>query len=188
MTASGDTPVTDRDGVEILAPHECWALLRSAEVGRLAVSIMRLKSRESAPTFGAIDMNTKAALITRGLAELSRLGVAAGGSPLTFSGLAGNGDLIATCSSPQSRNHRVGQQLAAGRRLRDILADSTSVAEGVETAPAVVGLSQRLGVAMPICETVDAMLADRLAPSAALLTLMRREPKGELDGLPTITP
>ena len=86
-------------------------------------------------------MNTKAALITRGLAELSRLGVAAGGSPLTFLGLAGNGDLIATCSSPQSRNHRVGEQLSAGRSLRDILADSSSVAEGVETAPAVLGLS-----------------------------------------------
>jgi glycerol-3-phosphate dehydrogenase (NAD(P)+) len=133
-------------------------------------------------------MNTKAALITRGLAELSRLGVAAGGSALTFLGLAGNGDLIATCSSAQSRNHRVGQQLAAGRELREILADSSSVAEGVETAPAVVGLSRRLGVAMPICDTVEAMLAGQLAPSDALLTLMRREPKGELDGMPTITP
>ena len=133
-------------------------------------------------------MNTKAALITRGLAELGRLGVAAGGSPLTFLGLAGNGDLIATCSSPQSRNHRVGQQLAAGRSVGDIVADSSAVAEGVETAPAVVELSRRLGVDMPICETVDALLAGQLAPADALLTLMRREPKGELDGLPTITP
>ena len=132
-------------------------------------------------------MNTKAALITRGLAELSRLGVAAGGQALTFLGLAGNGDLIATCSSPQSRNHRVGQQLAAGRSVGDIVADSSAVAEGVETAPAVVELSRRLGVDMPICETVDAMLAGQLAPADALLTLMRREPKGELDGLPTIT-
>jgi len=133
-------------------------------------------------------MNTKAALITRGLAELSRLGVAAGGSPLTFSGLAGNGDLIATCSSPQSRNHRVGQQLAAGRSVGDIVADSSAVAEGVETAPAVVELSRRLGVDMPICETVDVMLAGQLAPTDALLALMRRDPKGELDGLPTIRP
>ena len=133
-------------------------------------------------------MNTKAALITRGLAELSRLGVAAGGQALTFLGLAGNGDLIATCSSPQSRNHRVGQQLAAGRSVGDIVADSSAVAEGVETAPAVMELSRRLGVDMPICETVDAMLAGQLAPTDALLTLMRREPKGELDGLPTITP
>ena len=133
-------------------------------------------------------MNTKAALITRGLAELSRLGVASGGQALTFLGLAGNGDLIATCSSPQSRNHRVGQQLAAGRSVGDIVADSSAVAEGVETAPAVVELSRRLGVDMPICETVDAMLAGQLAPADALLTLMRREPKGELDGLPTITP
>jgi glycerol-3-phosphate dehydrogenase (NAD(P)+) len=133
-------------------------------------------------------MNTKAALITRGLAELSRLGVAAGGQALTFLGLAGNGDLIATCSSPQSRNHRVGQQLAAGRSVGDIVADSSAVAEGVETAPAVVELSRRLGVDMPICETVDVMLAGQLAPTDALLTLMRRDPKGELDGLPTIRP
>jgi glycerol-3-phosphate dehydrogenase (NAD(P)+) len=133
-------------------------------------------------------MNTKAALITRGLAELSRLGVAAGGQALTFLGLAGNGDLIATCSSPQSRNHRVGQQLSAGRSLRDIVADSNAVAEGVETAPAVVGLSRRLGVDMPICETVDAMLAGQLAPADALLTLMRRQPKSELEGLPTNPP
>ena len=133
-------------------------------------------------------MNTKAALITRGLAELSRLGIASGGQALTFLGLAGNGDLIATCSSPQSRNHRVGQQLAAGRSVGDIVADSSAVAEGVETAPAVVELSRRLGVDMPICETVDALLAGQLAPADALLTLMRREPKGELDGLPTITP
>jgi glycerol-3-phosphate dehydrogenase (NAD(P)+) len=132
-------------------------------------------------------MNTKAALITRGLAELSRLGIAAGGSPLTFLGLAGNGDLIATCSSPQSRNHRVGRQLSAGLSLRDIVAASSSVAEGVETAPAVLDLSRRLGITMPICETVDSVLAGLLAPSEALLTLMRREPKSELDGLPTIT-
>ena len=133
-------------------------------------------------------MNTKAALITRGLAELSRLGVAAGGQALTFLGLAGNGDLIATCSSPQSRNHRVGEQLAAGRSLRDIVADSNAVAEGVETAPAVVSLSRRLGVDMPICATVDSVLAGRLAPAEALLTLMRREPKSELQGLPDHTP
>ena len=130
-------------------------------------------------------MNTKAALITRGLAELSRLGVAAGGQPLTFLGLAGNGDLIATCSSPQSRNHRVGEQLSAGRSIREIVAGSTAVAEGVETAPAVVALSRRFGVDMPICETVDALLSGRLAPAEALLTLMRRDPKGELDGLPS---
>jgi len=133
-------------------------------------------------------MNTKAALISRGLAELSRLGVAAGGQALTFLGLAGNGDLVATCSSRGSRNHRVGVQLAGGRTLHDILAGTSSVAEGVETAPAVVELSRRLGVDMPICETVDALLSGQLTPSDALLTLMRREPKSELDGLPTTNP
>jgi glycerol-3-phosphate dehydrogenase (NAD(P)+) len=128
-------------------------------------------------------MNTKAALITRGLAELSRLGVAMGGQPLTFLGLAGNGDLIATCSSPHSRNHYVGQQLAIGRRPDDILAGMTAVAEGVETAPAVLRLADGVGVAMPISETVDGLLSGQLTPAEVVTRLMRREPKTELDGL-----
>jgi glycerol-3-phosphate dehydrogenase (NAD(P)+) len=128
-------------------------------------------------------MNTKAALLTRGLAELSRLGVAAGGDPLTFLGLSGIGDLIATCGSPRSRNHRVGEQLAAGRTVSDIVSDSRAVAEGVETAPAVVALAHRLGVDMPICETVVAICSGELAPSEALPSLMQRTPKRELEGL-----
>jgi glycerol-3-phosphate dehydrogenase (NAD(P)+) len=128
-------------------------------------------------------MNTKAALLTRGLAELSRLGAAAGGDPLTFLGLSGIGDLIATCGSPRSRNHRVGEQLAAGRTVNDIVSDSRSVAEGVETAPAVVALAHRLGVDMPICETVVAICSGRLTPSQALPSLMQRTPKRELEGL-----
>ena len=120
-------------------------------------------------------MNTKAALITRGLAELSRLGVAAGGQALTFLGLAGNGDLIATCSSPQSRNHRVGQQLAAGRSVGDIVADSSSVAEGVETAPAVVELSRRLGVA-------DADLRDGRRDARRPAGTRRRAPHAHAPG------
>jgi glycerol-3-phosphate dehydrogenase (NAD(P)+) len=95
-------------------------------------------------------MNTKAALITRGLAELSRLGVAVGGRPLTFLGLAGNGDLIATCSSPHSRNRRVGEELAKGRTLDDIVSGMRAVAEGVATAPALLAMAAAAGVEMPI--------------------------------------
>jgi glycerol-3-phosphate dehydrogenase (NAD(P)+) len=128
-------------------------------------------------------MNTKAALITRGLAELSRLGVAVGGHPLTFLGLAGNGDLIATCSSPRSRNHHLGEELAKGRRIGDILAGMTSVAEGVETAPGTLLLARRHGVEMPISETVGELLAGRLTAGEVVLRLMRREPRSELEGL-----
>jgi glycerol-3-phosphate dehydrogenase (NAD(P)+) len=128
-------------------------------------------------------MNTKAALITRGLAELSRLGVALGGHPMTFLGLAGNGDLIATCSSQQSRNHRVGHELAEGRSIGDIVSGMASVAEGVQTTPAVLRLAKRVGAVMPICETVDDLLSGRLTPPEVVPKLMRREPRMELDGL-----
>ena len=110
-------------------------------------------------------MNTMAALVTRGLAELTRLGVALGGDPLTFLGLAGNGDLIATCGSPLSRNHRVGRELAAGWTIEEVLGGMTSVAEGVTTAPVVVELARRHGVEMPIAETVAALLDGRIAPA-----------------------
>jgi glycerol-3-phosphate dehydrogenase (NAD(P)+) len=106
-----------------------------------------------------------------------------GGDPLTFLGLAGNGDLIATCSSPQSRNHQVGRALAAGESVADIVGRARSVAEGVATAPVVVELARRHGVEAPICETVLAMVEDRLAPDQAIATLMERKPTMELHGL-----
>ncbi|HET9729336.1 MAG TPA: NAD(P)H-dependent glycerol-3-phosphate dehydrogenase [Acidimicrobiia bacterium] len=98
--------------------------------------------------------NTRAAVITRGLAELSRLGVAMGGEPATFAGLTGMGDLIATCVSPHSRNRKLGEQLGLGRKLDDILAESTMVAEGVKTATTVMTLSKQYDVAMPICTEI----------------------------------
>ena len=98
--------------------------------------------------------NTRAAVISRGLAELTRLGVAMGGSPPTFSGLAGMGDLIATCMSPQSRNRYVGEQLGRGRRLDEILVEMNMVAEGVKTAETVVQLAEQYGVTMPICASI----------------------------------
>jgi len=124
--------------------------------------------------------NTMAALITRGLAEITRLGVALGGRPLTFLGLAGTGDLVATCASPLSRNHRVGEQLAGGLRLEDITRAGDSVAEGVETAPAVVRVAARAGVEMPICAGVLAVLTGASSPSEVVSTLMRRSPTAEL--------
>jgi glycerol-3-phosphate dehydrogenase (NAD(P)+) len=128
-------------------------------------------------------MNTKAALITRGLAELTRLGVALGGRPLTFLGLAGNGDLIATCSSTQSRNRRVGEELAKGRPLADVVSTTHSVAEGVATAPALLELAGRVGTEMPIASTVAAVLQGEVSPVDAVPLLMRRNPRAELDGL-----
>jgi glycerol-3-phosphate dehydrogenase (NAD(P)+) len=127
--------------------------------------------------------NTKAALMTRGLAELTRLGVALGGEPLTFLGLAGNGDLTATCSSPQSRNRHVGEELGKGRSLKEILDAMHMVAEGVETTPAVLGLARRLGVEMPISEKVGAVLGGELSAAEVVSMLMQREAKSELHNL-----
>lgn len=127
--------------------------------------------------------NTKAALITRGLAELARLGVAIGGQPLTFLGLAGNGDLMATCSSTQSRNHHVGAELGRGNPLATILAEMHMVAEGVGTTPAVLELARRSGIDMPIASSVGAVLDGRLAPAAAVERLMHREATAELHDL-----
>jgi glycerol-3-phosphate dehydrogenase (NAD(P)+) len=128
-------------------------------------------------------MNTKAAVITRGLAELTRLGLALGGRPLTFLGLAGNGDLIATCSSPHSRNRRVGEALATGRSLDEIMHATRAVAEGVPTAPAVLALASSAGVDMPISATVAALLRGDLSPHEIVPLLMQRSPKVELHGL-----
>jgi glycerol-3-phosphate dehydrogenase (NAD(P)+) len=102
--------------------------------------------------------NARASLITRGLAELSRLGVAKGGRAATFGGLSGLGDLVLTCSSAKSRNYALGLALAGGDALERVLAGSRSVVEGVPTAAAAVRLAQRLGVEMPICSGVDALL------------------------------
>lgn len=127
--------------------------------------------------------NTRAALITRGLAELTRLGVALGGHPLTFSGLAGMGDLVATCMSRQSRNRYVGEQLGRGRSISEIVADMNMVAEGVKTSRAVVDLAGRHGVEMPIAEQVVAVLYDGKKASDIIPSLMKREAKSELHGL-----
>jgi glycerol-3-phosphate dehydrogenase (NAD(P)+) len=102
--------------------------------------------------------NTRAMVITRGLAELTRLGTAMGGRPTTFAGLTGLGDLMATCMSPLSRNRQVGEQLAAGRGIEEITASMSMVAEGVKTCRVVIGLAERLGVPMPISAEVNAVV------------------------------
>ncbi len=128
-------------------------------------------------------MNTLATLVTRGLAEMTRLGVALGGEPFTFGGLAGVGDLIATCGSPRSRNNRVGLQLGRGRGIDEILAETKMVAEGVRTTRAVLDLAARNGVEMPIAESVGKILYEGETVQEALAALMSREPKSENHGL-----
>jgi glycerol-3-phosphate dehydrogenase (NAD(P)+) len=111
--------------------------------------------------------NTRAAVIARGLAELARLGVAMGGEPATFAGLAGMGDLIATCISPQSRNRYVGEQLGRGRPLDEILAEMKMVAEGVKTAVTVMELAARHDLHLPICEEIHRVVTGKIsAPDA----------------------
>ena len=127
--------------------------------------------------------NTKAALITRGLAELARLGVALGGEPLTFSGLAGMGDLVATCTSPKSRNRSVGVELGRGRSLEDILSETKMVAEGVKSTAAVLALAAEHDVDMPIAAMVGAVLYDGRRPADLVPALMLREAKPELHGI-----
>lgn len=129
----------------------------------------------------SLGASARASLITRGLAELSRLGRALGARPETFAGLAGVGDLILTCSSDLSRNRTVGLELGRGRRLPEILAGRRTVAEGVETARAVKGVAARLGVETPICAQVHAILFEGRAPREALTLLMTRELKVEAD-------
>jgi len=119
--------------------------------------------------------NAKAAFITRGLTEMAALGVAMGASPLTLSGLAGLGDLMATCASPLSRNHYVGVELIKGRSLEEITASMTSVAEGVSTAVAVWNLAQQLGLEMPITEKIYQVLYNGVEPREVFSFLRPRK-------------
>ena len=128
-----------------------------------------------------LGLNARAALITRGLAEITRLGVAMGARVGTFAGLAGMGDLILTCTSDLSRNRTVGLALARGTRLQDHLASSKAVAEGVNTCRSTVALAQRHGVEMPICRAVHRVLFEGQDPREAVVELMTRELRFEGD-------
>ncbi|TYB60225.1 NAD(P)H-dependent glycerol-3-phosphate dehydrogenase [Nonomuraea sp. PA05] len=117
--------------------------------------------------------NTRAAIITRGLAELTQLGVAMGGRAATFAGLTGLGDLLATCLSPHSRNRHVGEQLGRGRKLDDVLAGMVMTAEGVRTTPVAVELGDRHGLELPICRTIHRVLSGEITARDAYAGLRR---------------
>ena len=123
--------------------------------------------------------NSKSTFITRGLAEITRLGIAAGAQPLTFAGLAGLGDLIATCTSPLSRNRYVGEQLARGRTWAEIKESMDNVAEGVNATSAALAMASRLNVEMPITQVTHRVLFDGLSPKEAATQLMERPARSE---------
>jgi glycerol-3-phosphate dehydrogenase (NAD(P)+) len=151
-----------------------------AEIGGAVKNVMAIAAGVSdGMGFGH---NARTALITRGLAEITRLGVALGARPETLMGLAGMGDLILTCTGDLSRNRRVGLALATGRKLPQILADLGHVAEGVASARAVAMLARRNKVEMPITEAVVALLDGSVSPREAVESLLARDPKPEQAG------
>jgi glycerol-3-phosphate dehydrogenase (NAD(P)+) len=128
--------------------------------------------------------NTRALVMCRAIAEMTRLGVAMGGQPMTFAGLAGIGDLLATCISPLSRNRTVGEQLAQGRSLDEIVESMQQVAEGVKAVRSVVRLADEYEVEMPIAAEVDAVVNDARTPQQAYQNLLARIPTTEFHGVP----
>jgi glycerol-3-phosphate dehydrogenase (NAD(P)+) len=124
--------------------------------------------------------NTKASLMTRGLAEMTRLGVVLGAKPITFSGLAGIGDLIATCTSRHSRNRAVGEKLGKGKKLEEILKESTMVAEGIRTSKAILSLAERHGTEVPITKNVVEVIYENKNPKDCVRELMMRGPTDEV--------
>ena len=128
-----------------------------------------------------LGLNTRAALITRGLTEIRRLGLELGANPRTFAGIGGVGDLVLTCTGDISRNHTVGKKIGKGMKLKEILSEMQMVAEGVKTARSVYNLSRRLGIEMPISHEVYHILYDDVSPKEAVHRLMTRDLKHELD-------
>jgi glycerol-3-phosphate dehydrogenase (NAD(P)+) len=162
--------------------------LIGVEIGAAVKNVMAIAAGISDGL--GLGLNARAALITRGLAEMARLGAAMGGSAETFFGLAGAGDLILTATGDLSRNRRVGVELAQGRSLPDILAELGHVAEGVRSAKEVARLAGAKGVDMPVSDAVNAVLEGRLAPAKAVELLLSRDPKqeGSFQGLTPRTP
>jgi glycerol-3-phosphate dehydrogenase (NAD(P)+) len=146
----------------------------------IAASLKNVVAIAAGVCYGlGLGSNVQAALITRGLAEITRLAVAMGGKPQTLAGLAGLGDLVLTCSGNLSRNRQVGLELAKGRRIRDILGSMRMVAEGVETCGAAVELGRKFGVDLPIIQQMHAVLHSGKSPREALRGLMERSLKEE---------
>lgn len=151
--------------------------VRGVEIGTSLKNVVALAA-------GIVDgmglgANAKGALVTRGLAEITRLGVALGARRETFLGLAGVGDLVTTCSSPLSRNRGLGEAIGRGTDVREAVAAMTQVAEGVPTTRSAVRLAARAGIEMPIAEQVRRVLDREVAPADAVRALMTRPPKGE---------
>ena len=151
------------------------------ELGGVLKNVIAIASG-MADGVGAGD-NTRAAVITRGLSEVTRMGVALGGEPLTFSGLAGMGDLVATCISPQSRNRHVGQLLGEGNTIDEIIASMNMVAEGVKTSKVVMELANELGLDMPIASEVYGCCHEGRSAAEAYAGLLRRGSGREMDGI-----
>ncbi len=151
------------------------------ELGGALKNVMAIASG-MADGLGTGD-NTRAAVITRGLAELTRRGVALGGDPITCSGLAGMGDLVATCISTQSRNRHVGEELGKGRSVDEVIAEMNTVAEGVKSCRAVLVLARTHGVDMPIAEQVVAVCHEGRTAADAYAGLLTRTQKREMHGL-----
>ncbi len=178
--ASADDAFADRMAHELHGPRlrlYANADIIGAEVGGAVKNVMAIAT-------GICDglglgLNARAALMTRGLAEITRFGVALGAHPETFMGLAGMGDLILTCTGDLSRNRRVGLALAAGKPLDQIQRELGHVAEGVLTTHEVAQRAAKLGVDMPITATVCEVLDGKLSPAGAVERLMKREPKHE---------
>jgi glycerol-3-phosphate dehydrogenase (NAD(P)+) len=176
VIAMSDTTVADR--LQGLFATELFRVYTNADVvgselGGALKNVIALASG-MADGLGAGD-NTRAAVITRGLAEMTRLGVAMGGDPMTFAGLAGMGDLVATCISGQSRNRYVGEQLGKGRTIEQIVEEMDQVAEGVKAAQVVLELAEEYGVDMPIASEVAGVTTGGATAEDAYRGLLRRE-------------
>jgi glycerol-3-phosphate dehydrogenase (NAD(P)+) len=130
-----------------------------------------------------MGLNPRAALITRGLTEMNRLGTKLGADPLTLSGLAGVGDLLLTCTGALSRNYTVGKQIGQGKKLDEIISEMRMVAEGVKTTRSVYNLTIKLGIDLPICNEVYSVLFEGLSVEETVERLMNRSLKHELDGV-----
>jgi glycerol-3-phosphate dehydrogenase (NAD(P)+) len=150
------------------------------EIGGALKNVMAIASGISVSL--GLGNNARASLITRGLVEMTRLGVAMGAKERTFAGLSGIGDLVLTCTSPLSRNYTVGVKLGQGMKLKDILSQTRSVAEGVETAESAYELSKKYNIEMPIVEQVYKVIYDDKDPALAVKDLMERSLKSEFYG------
>jgi glycerol-3-phosphate dehydrogenase (NAD(P)+) len=184
VVASPDPEVSARV-VELIGTRE-FRLYRNRDL--IGVELCGALKNVIAIAAGAVDGlgfgdNGKSAIITRGLAEMTRLGVAAGADPMTFAGLAGVGDLIATCMSPLSRNRRAGELMASGMSWADAATHLNGVAEGVDTVRGALQLAEAASVEMPIAEQVDAVVHEGRPPMQAVAELMSRVQKDELTGM-----